>query len=279
MTSAPLGRRELLTRAGALIAGAATSAALAGTRELVAQQAAPAQPAARELYELRTYRTTNGPRAAALGDYFRDALVPALRRHGTGPVGVFTVAIGEASPSYHVLIPHASAESLVRVAERLAGDAEYRRAGAAVTDAPASAPAYDRMESALFLAFAGMPRLELPPQTAAGKRRLFELRRYEALTEVASQTKIGMFDQAEIAIFRRAGMHPVFFGQALVGASQPNLTYLLAYDDMADHDVQWGRFGSDPEWKALSSRPEFADAKVVSSISNLFLRPTAYSQI
>jgi hypothetical protein len=24
-------------------------------------------------------------------DYFRDALVPALRRHGTGPVGVFTV--------------------------------------------------------------------------------------------------------------------------------------------------------------------------------------------
>src|SRR5215213_7639294 len=116
MTSAPLGRRELLTRAGALLAGAATSAALAGTRELGAQQAAPAQPVGRELYELRTYRTTNGPRAAALGDYFRDALVPALRRHGTGPVGVFTVAIGEASPSYHVLIPHASAESLVRVA-------------------------------------------------------------------------------------------------------------------------------------------------------------------
>jgi hypothetical protein len=71
----------------------------------------------------------------------------------------------------------------------------------------------------------------------------------------------------------------VFFGQSLVGARQPNLTYLLAYDDMAAHDAQWSAFGRDPEWRAIAAKPEFADPAIVMSISNSYLRPTAYSQI
>ena len=74
-------------------------------------------------------------------------------------------------------------------------------------------------------------------------------------------------------------MHPVFFGRAVVGARQPNLTYLLAYDDMRAREAQWAAFGSDPEWRAIAACPEYADAAIVSSISSVFLRPTAYSQI
>jgi hypothetical protein len=237
------------------------------------------QDGEREYYELRAYHLRRGPHERQMADYCRDALVPALRRHGTGPVGAFTVAIGPDSPTLYVLIPHPSIASVAALPERLAADAEYRKAGAAVLDAPAGDPPYDRIESSLMVAFRGMPRLALPPQLAAGKGRLFELRRYESHSERANQTKIGVFNDAEIAIFRRAGMHPVFFGQTLVGPRMPNLTYLLAYDDMAAHDAQWSAFGRDPEWRAIAAKPEFADPAIVSSISNVFLRPTGYSQI
>ena len=66
-----------------------------------------------------------------------------------------------------------------------------------------------------------------------------------------------MFNKGEIAIFRRAGLTPVFFGETLVGADMPNLTYMLVYEDMAAHDKQWSAFGADPEWKKLSTTPGY----------------------
>ena len=36
-----------------------------------------------------------------------------------------------------------------------------------------------------------------------------------------------MFNSAEIAIFRRTGLRPVFFGETMVGAGMPSLTYML----------------------------------------------------
>jgi hypothetical protein len=148
-----------------------------------------------------------------------------------------------------------------------------------VLDAPATDPPYERIESSLLVAFAGHPRLAVPPQLAAGKGRLLELRRYESHSEKASATKIDLFNRAEIAIFARHGFHAVFYAQSLIGARQPNLTYMLAFDDMSDHDARWREFGSDAEFRALVAKPEYSDAAIVSSISNVFLRPTAYSQI
>ena len=258
-----------------LHAGAAAGlGALAG-----APPALDAQEPGRDLYELRSYHLRRGPRERLMADYVRDALIPALRRHGTGPVGAFNVAIGPDAPTLHLLIPHPSLASVVALPDRLAADAEYKKAGAPVLDAPATEPPYDRVESSLLLAFTSMPRLSLPPQLAAGRGRLFELRRYESHSEAASRTKIGVFNDAEIAIFRRAGMHPVFFGQTIVGSRMPNLTYLLAYDDMAARDAQWSAFGRDPEWRAIAAKPEFSDPAIVSSISSMFLRPAGYSQI
>jgi hypothetical protein len=256
-----------------------TVAAGVGALAVPATGAAQPPAATRELYEWRSYDLRRGRNEQRMHDYLRDALVPALRRLGTGPVGVFTVASGGDSPSVHLLIPHPSADSVATMADRLAADAEYQRAGAPVLQTPATDPAYESIESALFLAFTGMPRLAVPPQLAARRGRLFELRRYDSHSERASATKIEMFNQAEIAIFARLGFHAVFYGQAVAGAHQPNLTYLLAFDDMRDHDARWGAFGQDPEFRALVAKPEYTDAAIVSNITNLFLRPTAYSQI
>jgi hypothetical protein len=108
---------------------------------------------------------------------------------------------------------------------------------------------------------------------------LFELRVYESHSERASRKKIEMFDTGEIAIFRKAGLQPVFFGNTLIGHNLPNLAYLLVYEDMAARDRQWAAFAADPEWRKLSTTPGLTDPDIVTSISNTYLRPTAYSEI
>lgn len=228
-----------------------------------------------EFYELRVYSLKNETQQKLVSDYFQNAAIPALNRLGSKNIGVFTEQQPEGQTKLYVIIPFKSLDDFSRMNERLLADAAYQQAGAAYLNAPATEPAYDRIESSLMEAFATMPKLEIP----ANKPRIFELRRYESASEAAGKKKIEMFNKGEIAIFKRVGLTPVFFGEVLIGEMRPNLTYLLTFDDMAEHDRNWKTFGSDPEWKKISGMPEYADAKIVSNITRTFLVPTAFSQI
>jgi hypothetical protein len=48
---------------------------------------------------------------------------------------------------------------------------------------------------------------------------------------------------------------------------------------MADHDARWKAFGSDPDWKAVSKKPEYSDARLISKITRIFLTPAPFSQV
>ena len=95
----------------------------------------------REYYELRRYHLLMGHQVELAHNFFREALGPALNRLGISPVGVFNVEIGPDSPSFYVLIPSASPETLLTVESRLNRDADYLKAGAAFLNAPAQQPA------------------------------------------------------------------------------------------------------------------------------------------
>jgi hypothetical protein len=74
-------------------------------------------------------------------------------------------------------------------------------------------------------------------------------------------------------------MRPVFFGETIAGPRQPNLTYMLSFDNLAARDSLWHAFGSDPAWKTLSAKPELKDAEIVQNISNVILQPLKFSPI
>ena len=93
------------------------------------------------------------------------------------------------------------------------------------------------------------------------------------------QLHMRMFDDGEIAIFRKYGLQPVFFGETIVGPKMPNLTYMVAYDDWAEREKAWRRFVTSPEWRKLSKTPGLSDAEVVSNISNGLYRPVSGSDI
>ena len=254
------------------------SAALAGAASLSSIAAAVTKNETnREYYELRLYQMLLGSKKQILNDFLLEAAIPAWNRLGIKPVGVFNVLYGPNQPTLYVLLPHKSLESVATASTRLMEDVEYQKAGAAFLNVPLSDPAYVRAESSLMMAFSQMPQL-MPPSTGEKKLSLFELRIYESHGEKTAKKKIEMFNEGgEIEIFHKTGLQPVFFGETLIGPRMPNLTYMLAFEDMAARDKAWDNFRNSPDWKTLSANPIYADT--VSNITDIFLRSTPYSQI
>ena len=205
----------------------------------------------------------------------RAAAIPAFNRIGIRPVGVF-YSVKDLSPAY-VVMRHRSIESFLTSTQKLLADAEFLSQGAEFLNAPADKPAFQRMESSVLLAFKGMPQIETP---AKGPGRVFQLRTYESPSVKTGQKKIEMFNDAgEITVFRRVGLNPVFFGEALAGGKMPNLTYMLGFESEDAQKAGWKKFGSDPDWKRLSGMAEYSDKAILCGITNIVLKPTDYSQI
>ena len=235
------------------------------------------QSATRQYIELRRYHLLPGPKQRAFIAFVGDVAIPAMNRAGVSRVGAFTVVFGENGPSLLLVIAHQTLDTIVFLRDRLASDAEYGRAGAAILDAPLSDPPFVRVDSTLLRAFNAMPTLEPSSAAATATARIYELRTYESHSDRAALNKLAMFNAGEVPIFRRAGLTPIFFGETLIGTKMPSLTYMLTFSDMAARDRAWSAFSKDPEWKSLSADPQYRDN--VSAISDIILQPTSYSQI
>jgi len=233
----------------------------------------------REFYQIRRYSLLSGPQTKLTESYFSDALIPAVGRVGMGPVGAFRVDIGPETPVYYVLIPGASLQALAELDLRLVEDAAFLKAADPFWNATAAAPAFQRVESSLLAAFAGWPKLTPPASAATKGKRIFQLRTYESPSNGDHVRKVEMFHSGEFEIFLKAGFHPVFFGDTLIGSRMPNLTYMLSFADQAELDAKWNLFRDDPDWKKLSTSPRFASDQIVTNITNLILSPLGCSQI
>ena len=235
---------------------------------------------AKQLIELRKYELEAGDKAKRFTEFLGKVAVPALNRIGIKNVGVFSIESINKQPQednadVYVVLPHCCFESVVTATARLLEDEEYLKAGAEVLDCEKSDPAFKRIESSLSLAFDDCPKLEVPSQKES---RVLQLRIYESHNQKKAKKKVEMFNEGgESALFRKLGLNPVFFGETLVGTLFPNLTYMLGFDDDAALESAWGTFVKHPEWKRISSLPQYKDT--VSRITNIILRPVEGSQV
>jgi hypothetical protein len=265
-------RREFLA------ASAAAALGLSASKHL----GAAGDTSGKQLIELRTYHLASPQKQQAYEAFLAEAAVPACNRAGVEPVGAFkllakdnpTLKMEADGTDLYLLLPHKSPESVL-LESRLSEDEAFQKAGQAVLNAAKGDPAFTRYESTLMLAFDQFPRVEVPSKAAG---RLLQLRIYESPNQERAKKKIHMFNEGgEIAIFKRCGMNPVFFGEAIVGSKLPNLTYMLGFDDEAAMKKGWDAFRADPEWQKLSKDAAYKDT--VSNITNLVLRPAGGSQV
>jgi hypothetical protein len=243
----------------------------------LANTAMAEETAKSQYFALCYYYMRTGPQVDRTTKYLRDAYLPAARRAGVNTSGFFSPVIGERSPFILSLAVHSSAASIETAAAHMAGDKDFQKGWDEFN--VIGDPAYTRMETALLRAFDGIPQLTAPPTDAKRAARNFEMRTYESTNEKASRRKIKMFEDGEAGIFRRLGMTPVFFGQAIFAKNLPSLSYMLAFDDLASRERLWSEFGADAEWRKLRAQPGLSDAEIVSNISNEILRPLPFSDI
>lgn len=232
-----------------------------------------------EYYQLRRYQLQSGAQPKLVESYFADALIPALVRMRIGPVGAFKLDYGTETPALYLLMPGSSLDELATVDLRLAKDEAFLKAAEPFWNAPATAPPFVRVESALLAAFEGWPRLTPPPSSATKTKRILQLRTYESPSYADHVRKVEMFHNGEFEIFVKAGARPVFFGDALVGPRLPSLTYMLAFANMQELEASWAAFSANPDWKKLQNSPRYNYESIVSNITNLILSPLEASQI
>ncbi|HEY7212306.1 MAG TPA: NIPSNAP family protein [Bryobacteraceae bacterium] len=226
--------------------------------------------------ELRVWRMHNSAedQTKRVSAYLAHGYAPALGRAGAKLAGAFSNVIGPEGPQFITLAQYASLAAFEQTLAKLPADAEHARALEEL-DEGRGVP-FVRVDSSLLRSFSAMPEPEI---TAAAEPRIFELRCYESQSFRTLARKVGMFNDAEAGIFKRLGFRPVFFGETIAGAKQPNLMYMLSYENLAARDRLWHAFGSDPEWKKLSKQPGLSDAEIVANISNVILSALPFSAI
>jgi hypothetical protein len=86
------------------------------------------------------------------------------------------------------------------------------------------------------------------------------------------------FETITLKLWERHGIRQAGFFTTLVGESNQELTYFLAWESLADREKKWAAFQADPDWIAARAQTE-ADGQIVGNIVSQLLVPTAFSSV
>ena len=106
---------------------------------------------------------------------------------------------------------------------------------------------------------------------------IYELRVYRCLPG-RLPALLNRFETATLAIWNKHGIRQAGFWTTAIGESSNDLTYLLAWESMAERENKWAAFVNDPEWLAAKNASE-ADGQIVANVTNQFLAPTRFSSV
>jgi NIPSNAP len=106
---------------------------------------------------------------------------------------------------------------------------------------------------------------------------IYELRVYTTLPG-RMPALLARFENATLGFWEKHGIRQAGFFTTVVGPSSQDLTYLLAWESLAEREQKWTAFQTDPEWLAARAASE-ADGQIVANIASSILTPTAFSEM
>ena len=86
------------------------------------------------------------------------------------------------------------------------------------------------------------------------------------------------FENHTLGIWQRLGIRQAGFWTTVIGPSQLELTYLIAWESLAEREQKWGVFITDPQWLEARDASE-RDGLIVDTIASSILSPTAFSSV
>ncbi len=106
---------------------------------------------------------------------------------------------------------------------------------------------------------------------------IYELRMYECLPGRLPALH-ERFQTITLEFWRKHGIRQVGFWTTLIGESNQTLTYLIAWESLAEREAKWTAFMHDPGWIAARAETE-KEGPIVARITNSILQPTPYSKL
>src|ERR1700727_2717647 len=106
---------------------------------------------------------------------------------------------------------------------------------------------------------------------------IYELRVYRCVPG-RKAALLARFATETLRIWHKHGIRQAGFWTTLIGKSSEEITYMLAWDSMAERETRWDAFLADPEWGAVVAKTE-KDGQLVEDISSQLLAPAAFSAV
>ncbi len=104
---------------------------------------------------------------------------------------------------------------------------------------------------------------------------IYELRVYRCLPG-RLPALLNRFETVTLKLWEKHGLRPSGFFTTLIGESNQELTYILAWDSLAEREQRWNAFQADPDWIAARAKSE-ESGQIVGNIVSQILTPTAFS--
>lgn len=106
---------------------------------------------------------------------------------------------------------------------------------------------------------------------------LYELRIYRCCPG-RLPALLNRFQNQTLKLWEKHGIRQAGFWTTLIGESNHELIYLLAWDSLAERETKWPAFQADPDWIAARNASE-ADGPILINVSSQILTPTAFSSV
>jgi hypothetical protein len=106
---------------------------------------------------------------------------------------------------------------------------------------------------------------------------IYELRIYHCLPN-RLPALLKRFETQTLRVWEKHGIRQAGFWTTAIGGSNHELTYLLAWESLAEREKKWAAFQSDPEWIAARAESE-KDGPILTHFSNAILQPTSFSSV
>jgi NIPSNAP len=106
---------------------------------------------------------------------------------------------------------------------------------------------------------------------------IYELRVYRCVPN-RLPALLKRFETKTLALWEKHGIRQAGFFTTMIGESNQELTYPLAWESLAEREKKWSAFIADPEWIAAREETE-KDGAIVATLANSILQPTAFSSV
>jgi hypothetical protein len=106
---------------------------------------------------------------------------------------------------------------------------------------------------------------------------IYELRIYRVLPN-RMPALLKRFESATMRLWEKHGIRQAGFWTTVIGESNNDLTYLLAWESLAEREKKWTAFTTDPDWITARTTSE-QDGPIVANIVSSILQPTSFSSV